>query len=165
MYSVKIFPLIIVIILFFISTDAQAIQVHGHPEGLYVHQMAHITFALSMIFLLYMLNKRPLGNCPGWRYLKFSVFFFLLWNVDTLIAHALGVELPAEAIKGTTLLEKTLVGPFDWKRTLFYITKNDHFLCVPAMIFMVMFLRTFYHENLNAMKEETELEKKKGSDS
>ena len=136
-----------------ITSEAWAVQVHGPPEGLYVHQMAHASFALSMVFLLYMLHVRPLGDCAGWKYLKISVFFFLLWNIDTLIAHTLGTWLSGDAIQGSSMLDQMLVGKKDWRLVLFYITKNDHFLCVPAMAFMFLFLRTFYTEHLNSIKE------------
>jgi hypothetical protein len=143
-----------VVILVLLSVqDAHAVQVHGPPEGLYVHQMAHIAFALSMIFLLYMLNRRPLGDCAGWKYLKFSIFLFLLWNIDTLVVHYLGIRLPGNAIQGGSLFSHTLTGPDAWQLILFYILRNDHFLCVPAMAFMLMFLRTFYMEHLNAQCE------------
>jgi hypothetical protein len=133
--------------------NAAAVQVHGPPEGLYVHQMAHTAFAAAMVFLFYMLYRHPLGTCEGWKYLKLSIFFFLLWNIDTLLVHALGSMLPSDAVQGTSLWDQRLVGPLDWKKVLFYITRNDHFLCVPAMAFMVLFLRTFYLEQLNACKE------------
>lgn len=149
-----------------VTPSAWAVQVHGPPEGLYVHQMAHVGFALSMVFLLYMLHVRPLGDCAGWKYLKISVFFFLLWNIDSMMAHALGTWLSGDAIQGSSMLNHMLVGPEDWRLVLFYITKNDHFLCVPAMIFMFMFLRIFYVEHLNNIHEvETCLhEKGKGED-
>jgi hypothetical protein len=136
-----------------LSGNAVAVQVHGPPEGLYVHQMAHMAFAAAMVFLFYMLYKHPLGTCEGWKYLKLSIFFFLLWNIDTLLVHALGTMLPNDAVQGTSFWNQRIVGPLDWKRVLFYITRNDHFLCVPAMAFMVLFLRTFYMEQLNACKE------------
>ncbi len=132
---------------------AQAVQVHGPPEGIYVHQMAHVLFALSMIFLIYTLHVRPLGQCQGWKYLKLSLFFFLLWNINALTVHSLGIHLPEGAITGTNLFNQRLEGPLTWQRWLFYITRNDHLLCVPAMWFMMLFLKNSYHEAVNERKE------------
>ena len=145
---------IICLILATTAGTALAVQIHGPPEGIYVHQMAHDLFAAAMIFLIYTLHKHPLVRCPGWKYLKISLFFFLLWNINALIVHSLSLHLPENAITGTNLLNQRLNGPLTWERWLYYITRNDHLLCVPAMWFMMQFLKTFYHEAVNDKREE-----------
>ncbi len=142
------------------ACPAQAVQVHGPPEGLYVHQMAHVLFAIAMIFLIYTLHMHPVGHCQGWKYLKISLFFFLLWNINALVVHSLGIKLPEGAITGKNLMDQALSGPLTWQRWLFYITRNDHLLCVPAMWFMMLFLKNSYHEAVNEKKEREVCKKK-----
>ncbi len=155
LYCVSIFRIagIICLILCATSGNALAVQIHGPPEGIYVHQMAHDLFAAAMIFLIYTLHRHPLVRCPGWKYLKISLFFFLLWNINALTVHSLSLHLPEHAITGTNLLNQRLQGPLTWERWLYYITRNDHLLCVPAMWFMMRFLKTFYHEAVNDSRD------------
>jgi len=61
------------------STDANAFQTHGNPEGLYVHQAAHLLFAISCA-LLYrqmeqsaFLKKRRLASHWEWDLVAVSL--------------------------------------------------------------------------------------------
>ncbi len=125
-------------------SKAHAVQVHGPPEGFVVHMMGHIFFTSALIFLIYILHKYPLDNRPAWKYFKISIFFWLIWNLDTFMVHILSVRLPKEAIAtGSHLIHSKLRGPFDMERLIFYFGKFDHFLCVPAMYCLAMSLKDF----------------------
>ncbi len=127
--------------------EAAAVQVHGAPEGLYVHNMAHIFFSAALIFMLYILQKHPIGTGPAWLYLKLSFVFFLLWNIDTLTVHILSTQLPAGAIRPSPdIWHQRLMPPITLKRWIYYIGTFDHVLCVPAIVFMVMSLKQFCHD-------------------
>jgi len=123
---------------------ALATQIHGHPEGLYVHLMAHIFFASSLVFLLYVLHRRPISSSKGWRYLKLSLLFFLLWNIDTFMVHWLSLRLPADAlVMGRAFWLDRIAGPMTMERWIYYWGRMDHLLCVPAMGFLVLSLKKF----------------------
>jgi len=122
---------------------ADATQAHGHPEGIYTHQLAHIFFLFSMGVLVYLLRARDLVNEQGWRYIQISALFLLLWNLDALAVHFLqeqaglvqvssqaGWQIQVSSTDGNSLLP--------W---LFYLLKLDHLLCVPALIFLYLGLR------------------------
>jgi len=131
-------------VLLLLPPSARAVQIHGAPEGLIVHEMAHFFFGAALVFLLFILYRRPIGTGPGWRYFKFSLLFFLVWNIDTVMVHWLSLRLPEDAILGgSRLWHHRLSGPLDWERWLYYLGRFDHLLCVPAMLFLVLSLRAF----------------------
>lgn len=117
---------------------AFATQQHGHPEGLYAHQMAHVLFAFSMGLLIYWLRKRGLTTDAGWRHIQYAAFFFILWNADAFLVHFIEEQ--------TTVLEISRVGfrqlrleplsGYEWIDTVYYLSKLDHLLCVPALFFL-----------------------------
>ncbi len=135
---------VLLLVLLFLPSNALAVQVHGPPEGFMVHIMGHIFFTSALIFLIYILHKYPLDSSPAWKYFKVSIFFWLIWNLDTFMVHILSVRLPKEAIvTGNHLIHTRLKGPFDLERLMFYFGKFDHFLCVPAMYCLAMSLKDF----------------------
>jgi hypothetical protein len=112
---------------------ALALQPHGPPEGLYVHQMAHILFAAAMMFLLYYLRKERL---PGLRWLTWAGILFILWNLNALVGHTAEVYVEPEDFLGAPAhLSRRLLmsGPVAWT---YYITKLDHLILVPAFILL-----------------------------
>ncbi len=130
-----------------LPSAAWAVQIHGAPEGLYVHNMAHVFFSAALVFLLYLLHKNPLGYGPAWRYLKLSFLFFLIWNFDTFTVHLLSVRLPSDAILRTPeIWNHKLLPPITWERWLYYAGTFDHLLCVPAICFLVLSLKHFCNE-------------------
>ena len=139
--------LFIVAIYLLFAKPAFAVQVHGPPEGLYVHIIAHIFFSSAIIFLLVLFKRYPPGKGVPWRYLRFSLFMFLLWNIDTLVVHFLSIGIPEAALHmPEDIFQHSLLPPFTVKEILFYILRNDHLLCVPAMLFLVLSLRSFLRE-------------------
>lgn len=122
---------------------AAATQGHGGHEGLYVHQLSHIFFCISMGILIYWLGSRNLTQKPGWRCVGLSALLFLLWSADAFTVHLLDEQLSliqTENIGGWQLRVMAVDG-WEWLGPIYYITKLDHLLCAPAMIFLYMGLR------------------------
>jgi hypothetical protein len=112
---------------------ALALQPHGHPEGLYVHQMAHVLFVFAMLFLLYHLKKERL---PGLRWFTGAGILFVLWNLNALVGHTAEVYVePRDFLGGPADLSRRLLmsGPAAWT---YYATKWDHLILVPAFILL-----------------------------
>jgi hypothetical protein len=125
------------------SSPAWATQQHGAPEGLYVHQVAHLFFALTMGLLIYWLHKWRLTAIAGWRHIRLAACFFIAWNLNAILSHWLeeqSVWIQAERI-GRMQITITATEGFDWLAMVFYISKLDHLWCVPALVFLFLGLR------------------------
>ncbi|MEA3546410.1 MAG: hypothetical protein U9R66_02010 [Thermodesulfobacteriota bacterium] len=139
----------------FSPAPAYGVQVHSAPEGLYVHQMAHLFFAGAMLFLFIYLKKFPLGHSTAWRYIRLSLFFFFLWNINALIVHTLEVYLPQDAIiAGTDFWSRRLAPPFDLTKWVYFFTKHDHIWCVPAIFFLFFGTRSLYRETAKRLSDQ-----------
>jgi hypothetical protein len=117
---------------------ALALQPHGHPEGLYAHQMAHVLFALAMLFLLYHLKKEQL---PGLRWFTWAGILFVLWNLDAFLGHIAEIYVKTQDFLGAPAhLSRRLLmsGPATWS---YYVTKLDHLILVPAFLLLYFGLR------------------------
>lgn len=131
------------IALLLFADSAFATQTHGEPEGLYVHQMAHVFFIISMGSLEFWLRQRDLVREQGWKYLQFAAILFILWNLDAIMVHFLDEHLH---ILGITKVDfwhiriESLQGQYGLG-VLYYLLKLDHLLCVPAMFFLYRGLR------------------------
>jgi hypothetical protein len=131
----------------FLPSMAHATQTHGGAEGLVVHQFAHLFFIFSMGLLIYWLRKRRLVSDRGWRYIQYAALFFIIWNLDAFFSHWLLEQsdtLTVETIEGMRLRISTGPG-LQWLGGVFYLTKLDHLLCVPARVFLWLGLRRLYH--------------------
>lgn len=145
------------IIWFFQPATAHATQTHGGLEGLFVHQFAHLFFTFSMGLLIYWLRKRGLVSRQGWRYIQYAAIFFIAWNLDAYFSHWLLEQsglITAENITGMQM-RVTAVGDLHWLAKIYYLSKLDHLLCVPAMIFLLLGLRRLYKSTL-PMKQSKE---------
>jgi hypothetical protein len=130
-----------------LPTSAYATQTHGGPEGLVVHQFAHWFFIFSMGLLIYWLRKRRLVSDRGWRYIQYAALFFIFWNLDAFLSHWLLEQsdiLMVETIQDRHFRISTSPG-LQWLGSIYYLTKLDHLLCVPAMLFLLFGLRRLYH--------------------
>ena len=141
-----------IVIVFLLPATAHATQTHGGAEGLIVHQLAHVFFAFSMGLLIYWLRKRQLTPRTGWRHIQLAALFFIAWNLDAMFSHWLLEQsniLSVENIRGTQIRITTADG-LNWLGSIYYLSKLDHLLCVPAMIFLLLGLRRFYHSTTEA---------------
>lgn len=122
---------------------ALATQVHVEPEGLYAHQLAHVFFAFSMGLLIYWLREHKLVVDPGWRYIQYSAFFFILWNIDAMTVHFLDGHMDIIQVTYLGLKDMRVVAVSGSRglELFYYVFKLDHLLCVPAMFFLWLGLR------------------------
>lgn len=141
--NVVIYTCLSVISVSYFPLSAFAIQLHGDPEGLFVHQIAHVFFILSMTILLYWLFKMKILFSKGWRFIGLAAAFFILWNMDAFIGHWIegskGVGMVVEGSLWSGRVKFTELN--DIKAILYYIVKLDHFWCVPAIVSLYLGLR------------------------
>ncbi len=122
--------------LFWGATPAWAVQSHGGAEGLVSHQVGHVLFFVGMVILLArQYHKKLVG--PGWREFKVFLFLIIAWNCLTFIGHWMRETVDMDKfIKANTHIEGfQATTAYDF---LFYITRLDHILLVPAFFFLLM---------------------------
>jgi len=121
-----------------------ATQTHGQPEGLFVHQMAHIFFIISMGSLEFWLRQRNLIKERGWKYIQLAAVLFILWNIDAFLVHLLDEHLDVLGVTKVDLWHIQIESHPEQNSIalLYYLLKLDHLLCVPAMFFLYFGLQT-----------------------
>lgn len=124
--------------LLLLPMDAHAIQLHASSEGIITHQVGHLFFLFSMVILIFMVSGKGLDNLKGWRFIQYSAFFFILWNLDAVLAHFLDNQIHVVKLENISLSQVKIVTHNDsavlaW---VYYVLKLDHLLCVPAMFFL-----------------------------
>lgn len=132
--------LLILILLF--PSPVWAIVPHGYP-GYYIHQMGHIFFILSCLFISWVIFKKNLHKEKGWRYILFAEIFFALWNVDAFIGHITEFWIESSQIIGSRegwhYFKREII--LEGREYLYYITKLDHIWHVPGMLLFYLGLR------------------------
>lgn len=124
--------------------SALALQVHGEPEGLYVHQMAHLFYVLALGYFFWDIRRSAFTG-RGWRYLQLFCVLMAAWNLLAFGGHAAGVYLEPEALHQTDCyLQTRLAGPLTAHTFFYFIAKLDHLICVPALAFLFVGIRSFY---------------------
>jgi hypothetical protein len=109
-------------------------------QGSYVHQIAHLLFALSMLFFIYEIFHAKLEKFRGFRMLVWAWAFFAFWNLDAFVGHWADWTLENPVIMGQGWGRRLLMDSLQtW---LVYLTKIDHFvLLVPAFLLFYLGLR------------------------
>ncbi|MFZ2088653.1 MAG: hypothetical protein WAU47_08770 [Desulfobaccales bacterium] len=122
-----------------------ALELLWETQGSYVHQMAHLLFAVAMVFLIYEIRRGQLRGTPGFRNLMWACIFLTWWNLDSIIGHALDWSLQNPVILGEGLDRRLLME--DWHTWGYYLFKITHFfLPLPAFYFFYRSLREFSRE-------------------
>lgn len=139
---------LIVLLLLGQTESAWALQSHGAPEGLYVHQMAHLLFMGALAYLYWHTRRSQVLISKGWKYLRIFCILLFCWNLLAFTGHeAFEYLTPADFIDKNSWKEQ-IAAPLSFLKILYYIAKMDHFLNVPAILALVISLRTFYLEAL-----------------
>ncbi|MDD3472426.1 MAG: hypothetical protein PHS86_06560 [Syntrophaceae bacterium] len=126
-----------------------ALQSHGEPEGLFAHQIAHILFSVSMIFLAYWLKSNNFTRERGWRLIQISCILFFIWNLVAFCGHYVEVKLPSKLIEGTgSGWDQALLLSGSPYSLYYYFLKMDHLICVPALACLFLGLRNLYKKTL-----------------
>ncbi len=132
-------PVFFLVALMAFSPDVvHAIQIHGMSEGIYVHQIAHLFFMISMGFFIHWLRRRQLVKETGWRYIQYMAFFFILWNLDVFILHLLDEQLGVIQVSliDLTHIRIQAVNGMRGLEIFYYLAKLDYLFCVPALFFL-----------------------------
>ena len=129
-----------------------ATQTHGQPEGLYVHQIAHQVFIVSMGSLEFWLRQRNLIREKGWRYIQLSAVLFILWNINAMAVHFMDEHLSILGITKIDLwrIQIETTANQNGIAFLYYVLKLDHLLCVPAMFCMYYGLKIIFKSQKRA---------------
>lgn len=133
-----------------IPSLAWAFQSHPAPEGLYAHQLAHVFFIVAMGILAYWLQVNEFVRQRGWRLIQMSCILFILWNIMAIVGHWVEERVAADAVIGEPDWTQRIILDSMMMR-LYYVLKLDHLVCVPAMICLLLGIRSLYR---GALKEQ-----------
>ncbi|MEA3468267.1 MAG: hypothetical protein U9R57_08605 [Thermodesulfobacteriota bacterium] len=148
----RTFPFLLLFVLTVFPGNAWAVQSHGPPEGLYVHQMAHIFYAAALSYLAWDIQRSEFRS-RGWRFLQVFCVLMIIWNVVALTGHALAGSVHSSYFTvHSNYLSIHLQGPFNTVKLLYYFTTLDHLVSVPAFICLFIAMRSIYRASLE--KEE-----------
>jgi hypothetical protein len=128
----------------FLPTPAWAFIPHWDPlEAFFVRQFSYLFWALAMIFFIFALRQENLQKHRGFRWLVWSAIFFALWNFDCFVGQLIALAIsPQGAAAFTTGNIQDLSASEKWL-WLFYITKLDHLLLVPAFFCFYLGITAF----------------------
>lgn len=139
-YLFRQVPAISVAGLILLPDYGYATQLHASSEGIITHQVGHLFFLFSMVALIFTVTGKGLDKQKGWRMIQYSAFFFILWNLDTIAAHFFDNQIHAVKIETISFSQIKVISHNNslvlaW---VYYFLKLDHFLCVPAMLFLYL---------------------------
>jgi len=133
--------------------QAWALQSHGEPEGIYVHQMAHIFYAAALGYLFWDVGRNAFPG-KGWRYLQTFCALMILWNVAAFSGHWLGFHIDnSEIMRSSGYFSSQIMGPISGVKLIYFCATLDHLLSVPALFFLFLSLRTLYRSSDKAETE------------
>ena len=128
-------------LVFFSASPALAIQSHGAPEGLYVHQIGHLLYGLAMLGFAYRIRISRLAATRSWRYMAIGAVLLACWNGWAMIGHSVAKFISADRFlfnEQGARIAVIMDTPVAW---LYYIFKMDHLICVPALLLIYLALR------------------------
>jgi hypothetical protein len=136
------------------ADPASATQTHGGPEGLVVHQIAHLFFLLSMGTLAYWIKARGLFRQRAWRLIRYAAIMLMVWNADAFIAHLLDEQTTLIAVHHVDAFHLSIVPRpgLEFLAPLYYLFKLDHLFCVPALVLLYLGLRSLLDESRSGGK-------------
>jgi hypothetical protein len=154
MSIMKAFAALLCLAILSVADPAMAIQTHGGPEGLVVHQIAHLFFLLSMATLAYWIQARGLGRQRAWRLIRYAAIMLMVWNIDAFIAHLLDEQTSLVAIRQVDAFHLSIIPRpgFEFLAPLYYLFKLDHLFCVPALVLLYIGLRGLLNESKAGIK-------------
>lgn len=152
--TVRIILFLLPLTLFVFSGNAWAVQNHGAPEGLYVHQLAHVFYTAAMCYLFWEIRQSTF-RARGWRFLQAFCIFMILWNVVAFTGHSLAAFVDSTHFTSgeTGYLSTRLLGPLSNVKLLYYFTKLDHLFSVPALFFLYLGMKSIYRSSCEEEEE------------
>jgi hypothetical protein len=146
--SVTLVPLLLALT----ADNAWALQSHSAPEGIYVHQMAHLLFSGALGYLYWHTRHSPALVSRGWKYLQIFCILLICWNLLAFLGHETFEHLSANDFINKNTFRESLAPPITLAKVIYFISKMDHCLNVPALFALVISLRTFYREALEVQQ-------------
>jgi len=140
------------VILLGLPTQAMALQPHGGPEGLYIHQGAHIIFMIAMISFAMRIYRSPLINKKAWRLMSFGAWLLALWNLWAFSGHILEEIISDSHLIKLSGDDTPYLQITSWKEVLYYFLKMDHLICLPAVFFFYLGIKAMSSEFLDRSK-------------
>jgi hypothetical protein len=130
-----------------LPSPAWAFIPHWDPrEAFFVRQFSYLFWALAMVFFVIALRQENLRQHRGFRWLVWAGVLFALWNFDCFIGQFAALAISPQGIATFTAGE-TQGGPVSglwlW---VFYLTKPDHLLLVPAFLCFYLGIRAFTND-------------------
>lgn len=131
------------IVIFTLCTGASvhAIQSHGAPEGMYVHQVGHLLYALAMVGFAFSIRKSRLTGIKGWKLISIGAILLACWNIWAFCAHIIDTAVPGSHFIVNSSGIKTAIIADSRLDYFYYIFKMDHLICVPALLVMYIGLK------------------------
>ncbi|OQX10929.1 MAG: hypothetical protein BWK76_19915 [Desulfobulbaceae bacterium A2] len=126
--------------------SAHAIQTHGEPEGIVVHQLAHMVFLLAMVGMVLRIRYSSLNLRRSWRFFSAGAITLGVWNLWAFSGHQLEMLVSRSSIRVTHGQTPTLLLD-SWVTFFYYIYKMDHCILVPAMVLFYLGMRQLIRED------------------
>lgn len=124
--------------------NAWALQTHGGPEGLVVHQLAHLQYLGALGYLLWDIRRSSFSGL-GWLYLQWFCGLMMLWNAVAFAGHFAQLALPESAlVTDNGYLSSLLLYPEGVLRWLYLSTSLDHLVITPGLFCLFLAMRTLY---------------------
>jgi hypothetical protein len=151
----KAFSALLCLAILIVADPALATQTHGEPEGLVVHQIAHLFFLLSMGTLAYWIQAHGLSRQRAWRLIRYAAIMLMVWNTDAFLAHLLDEQTRLIAVHHVDSLHLSIVPRpgFEFLVPFYYLVKLDHLFCVPALVFLYLGLRALLNDTRDEIKD------------
>jgi hypothetical protein len=115
---------------------------HWDPkEGFFIRQFSYLFFLFSMLFFFYELKAENLRQKPGFRFLALASGFFALWNLNCFVGQFIALGLGSSVMvepAGIFSQKLVMTDPLVW---VYYLTKLDHLLLVPAFLCLYFGIR------------------------
>lgn len=128
-------------------SPALAFIPHWDPrEAFFIRQFSYLFFMVAMIFFIYELKQEKLQQHRGFRLLTWAGVFFALWNLDCFIGQLFGLYFESQVTggpPGSLSQRSSMTNLGNW---IYYFTKLDHLLLVPAFIYFYRGIRAFSRE-------------------
>ncbi|MBU0960453.1 MAG: hypothetical protein KKD01_01825 [Proteobacteria bacterium] len=121
-----------------------ALQSHAAPEGIYVHQLAHIFFLAALCYLFWDIRRSSFPS-KGWRFLQMFCVLMVLWNIVAFTGHWIGDVIDKDYfVTESGYLSAKIIGPLNTIKLVYYFTKLDHIFSVPALFCLYLCMRSLY---------------------
>jgi hypothetical protein len=142
-YRLLYWMLSILLGLLIFPSPALAFIPHWDPrEAFFIRQFAYLFWAFAMVFFIFALKQENMQQHRGFRWLVWSAIFFALWNFDCFIGQFVALSIDSQGGAGLTGTTQDLPA-FRLNLWLYYFTKLDHLLLVPAFLFFYLGIRAF----------------------